>query len=94
MRVVGDPVEGIIIITQIDKHRRKGIRLECNVWQNTTSITYLTTSTCMVHLGQAIGKYRRTLTLTKGLIVDALYASSTWDVVFGCGELQCTIVGQ
>ena len=62
--IVGDPVEGIVIDTQVVHHRGQRVIRESDVGEDTTSITDLTACSRMEDLRQAVGQERSTLTLT------------------------------
>ena len=62
--IVGDPVEGIVIDTQVVNHRGQRVIRESDVGEDTTCITDLTACTRVKDLRQAVGQDRSALTLT------------------------------
>ena len=62
--IVGDPVEGIVIDTQVVHHRGQRVIRESDIGEDTTSITDLTACSRMEDLRQAVRQDRSALTLT------------------------------
>ena len=92
--ILSNIIKNQIIVHQIEQYIRELIPFHFNIRTNTSTVTNFTSGSCMEYSCQTIRDtcYRTVCILL--CIIDSLNATATWNIIFRCSNLQCTIIRQ